>query len=594
MATQYEPVNLTDHAGMVTVEEPNRIADANCVLTVNEDLTTKGSFGPRKGSQRLGNQNTGNGKILSETTMKLRAGTEIQVRTRQDDDNTKSVVEWYNSRLNVWEMIIDSLTQRLRMVFIPWNTSSEDRLYMCNGTDTWRKWKGIVSYVVSNTATTLDVSDATDFPNSGTVWVNSVSYAYTGKVGNQLTGLTALPAFTVDQGVTVAPETIAGMNSFKSNKAIGYAGRLWVAIGTGLFYTKSGNPEDFTYSTPRVVGDGGVEDFPEGGGNITGLAVRDEVLIIMKQDILRTFQFDRSDVLNEFPVTKPLGYSPNIGPASFHSVAGYLKEVYYVSKKGGLRQLTAVIAATNATTQTSFDVVDLFDDILNSLTDVDFTDAATVVFEDNILVACKETSSSTGNDIVLYKNRKTGAIGIIRGWNVNTWTIREGKLFFGSSVEPNSFQAFIGWTDNGGPISSRRITKRYDFGEPARKKEMSLIYIDGYIGDGTIIKVKVRLNEKGKRSIIERNIRYNGSYVSSGISNTLGEEQLGINPLGGTLAEVDDLNFFRVYLTVPIKYHYNYDLDITSEVPGARYKICTIAPNPKLQKQPDAKLKLSS
>lgn len=593
MATQYEPINLTEHGrGMVTVEEPNLIPDAGVVLSVNEDIGTKGSFGPRKGSALIGVENTGNGKILSETSMRLRAGDEIQVRVRQDDDLDKSVVEWYNSRTNTYNLFIDSLTQSLRMIFIPWNTSSEDRLYMCNGTDNWHKWKGIISYIDSNDATTLTLESTADFPASGNVWINGVSYAYTAKSATQLTGLVGLPAFAVDTGVALAAESVAGMSSFKSNKAIGYAGRLWVAIGTGLFYSKSGNPEDFTYSTPRVVGDGGVEDFPEGGGTITGLAVRDDVLIIMKPDILRTFQFDRTDVANEFPVSKPLGYSYDIGPASFHSVTTYLKEVFHVSRKAGLRQLTNVLSASS-TAQAAFDILDLYEDIRNTLTNTDFGDAVTVVYEEKVLVAFKETSASAGNDLVLVKDRKTGGLGIYRGWFVNSWTIRAGKLYYGSSISPNSYECFSGWSDVDNPINVRRITKRFDFGEPSRQKSMGLIYIDGRIGDGTIINVKIRLNENGKRTIIERNIRWDGAYVSPSTTNTLGEWELGINPIGGLLEEDDDLNFFRVYLTVPIKYHYNFDLDITSVENGARYKIITIAPNPRIMKEPNAKLKLS-
>jgi len=589
MATKYDPVDIVNHGrGMVTVEEANRIPDDACVYSQNEEIGSGGAFGPRKGCSIHGQRTSTDGKILSTTTMRLRSGFEIPLRLRVDA-TPKGILEWYNVYNNSWELLVDNLSATARVFFLPWNTSSEDRVYCNNGVDDVIKWKGITSRVVSNTAVTLDVVDATDFAATGTVVVDGTQYAYTGKAGNQLTGLVGLPAFAVDKGVAMVATTIPAM--YKSNIGIGYASRYWIGIGTGMFYSKAGNPEDFTYSTPRVVGDGGVEDFPEGGGSVRGFGVRDEKLVIMKPDILRTFEFDRSDVANEFPVSKPLGYSYDIGPYSSFSVTGELKEVYYVSRKGGLRQLTAALTAAGQPTQ-ALDVLDLFEPIRPTLKDLDFTDAACVVFEKKILVACKSSSDVTNNDIILFRDTKTNGIGFYTGWQVNDWFIYGGSLYFAGSSEPNTFKCFDGYVDDTGPITVTRRTKRYDFGAPSRQKEAGLIYIEGLIGDGTDIEITIRLNENGEKSTSLKTIEWDGAYVIRNQPNTMGSAALGTQPLGGTIEGAEELNTFRVYLTLPVMNHYNMDLIIQSTSLGGRYKILTISPNPKLQEEPPANLKI--
>lgn len=593
----YQPINFTKFGrGMMTLDEANQIPDDACVFAQNVDISSGGGFGPRKGCTRFGNKTEGSGKILSTHTFKLRNGTQIPIRVR--DTGSVGVWEWYNPTATAWEILTPTstaLSRTARWTFVDWNTSSEDRVYACNGVDAYRKWTGITSTVASNTATTLTLADASSFPSSGDVIVDGTSYSYSGKSTNQLTGLSSLPAFTVGEGVaiaTTAPSITASPGV--SQIMFAWEGRLWVLKNSVLAYSKSGNPEDFGYASPRVPGDGGLEDFPEGGGYGTGLAGRDENLIIMKEDVLRPFRFEQFDVdQNEVPVSRPLGFSADIGPQHFASVSSYLKEIFYVSRKGGLRQLTQALQTSQGTSE-GLDVFDIYDAIRPTIQNYNFNDAVTVVYDKKVLVACKSDQSVTVNDIVIVYDIRTKGIVLYKGWQVNDWFIYDGDLYFGGSSEPNTFKCFDGYTDDGGPIESVFRTKRFDFGEPAIRKEIPLIFVQGLIADGTTITATINIDENGTRAQIERNIDSEGAYVLETVTNELGINELGVEPLAGTIDEVGELNTFRVYMTVPIKYQYNTDIIFRCTSEGGRYKITTIAPNPKAQGEPPANLKLST
>lgn len=598
MATDYKPLGQSSFGkGMINVLEPTDIPDDACVYAQNVEIGTNGAISPRKGCSLHGNRTTGDGRILGTFVAKLRSGDEIPIRHRSDPTNNKSVLDWYNPQLNEWELLFDPgapLNVDARMGFVQWNTSSEDRTYMCNGVEAYIKFLCITNYVVSNTATTVTLNDASDFPSAGDVIIDGVVYAYSGKSTNTLTGLVGVPALTAGEGVAISPTnpSIATAPP-RSNVLIAHASRLWVGKNSTMAYSKTGDPEDFGAATPRVPGDGGIEDFPEGGGDITGFASRDELLIVMKNDIIRTFQFDQKDIsTNEIPVSRPLGFSSNIGPRSFSSVTTLLKEVFYTSRRYGLRQLTQTINAAANSSNPALDIVPLTDAILPITKGLDFGDGVSAAFDEKILAACKSDPLNTGNDLIVVYDFRVKGIVLYRGWNVGGFYEYNGDLYYGSSTEPNCFKCFDGYSDDGGPLEIIYKTKRWNYGAPAMRKSTPLIFINGRIADGTDIEVVTDLDEDGTTKQVPKTIEWDGEYVSESAPSTLGSEELGLSPLAGAVDEHEELNPFKVYLTMPISYHYNMQMTLRCTSPGARFKIYTLAPNPAAHREPPAARKI--
>lgn len=584
---------------MQTAVEPTDIDDAGCLYGQNVDIGSGGAFGPRLGCSLHGDRSTANGRILSTFTAKLRNGTEIAMRVRSVPDSTKAVIEWYNSTANAWELLFDpgtALDQTARMGFVQWNTTATDRTYMCNGIQAWIKWTNITSVVVSNDAVSVTLASGTNFAASGSVIINSTVYSYSGKSSNTLTGMTIVGTFAVNEGVAVVPTNPSmAVNSGSvvlTNVFIAHLSRLWLGKNSVMTYSKTGNPESFQFNTPRIPGDGGTEDFPEGGGDITGFARRDDVLIVMKKDVLRTFKFDQTDVsTNEIPVSQPLGFASNIGPENFASLTSQLKEVFYTSQRYGLRQLTQILNATGSVNP-ALDILPLNDDIAPTVKNFDFGDSVAAAFDQKILSACKSDADATANDlIVVYDFRSKGNL-IYKGWDVNDFYELDGELYFGSSTEPNCFKCFDGYTDDGGPIESIYNTKRWDFGEPALRKYIPLFYIEGRIGDGTEIEATINLDDEGSTQQIVKTISWDGDYVTANVVGSLGAEELGIEALGGTIEAGEDLNKFRVYLTLPVTAHYNVEVIIRCDSLGGRYKVSALAPNPSALREPSSAKKL--
>lgn len=589
MATDYKPVTQQQFGGgMDSVHEANQIAGNAFVFLQNVEIGSGGAFGPRAGCTLFANEIAGGGKILSTKTMRFRDGSEYPIRLRTRPDDNDSILEFFNEEANAYQQLGTGYNIAARAGFIPWNTSNQNRMYMNNGADDFTKIIGAA--IVSNTATVITLaqdSATAGFAASGTVVINGVSYTYSGLSGSTLTGLSGLPTFAVGD---VIWQITANSAITKSNCMIAHLGRLWIANGSAFTYSKTGSPEDFTVT--GLPGSGGIEDFPEGGGKITGFASRDEVLVIMKQDILRTFQFNQPDVTtNEIPVSKPLGFSDNIGPQSPFSVTSILKEIFYSSQRYGPRQLTQVLNASQSTGN-SLDVVPIADNISNYIKNFDQSDAVGDEHDQKVLMACKSDSAQSGNDIIIVWDNRVKGLILYVGWNVNDFFHYKGDLYFGSSTEPNCFKAFDGFDDNHGPIECIARTRQYDYQEPALRKEDNQIFLSGGILDGTDIEVTINLDEDGGTKQIDKEINWDGRYVKPNITGTEGYEELGSNPLAGTIEGAEELNPFKVYLTVPATPHYNFDLIIKCTSLGGRWKIKAIAPNPKAQKEPPAAYKI--
>lgn len=672
MATQIHPVTQQSFVrGMLTVVKDSQIPDNGLAYIQNADVGIDGGISSRPGCSLMGDRLTSDGRILSGFTCLLRDGSEIPIRLRSDQDNDKAVLEWFNPDYDsngLWENLFDptpSLDPDTRMGFRQWNTTPEDRVYMCNGLQAYIKWTCITSVVVSNDAASVTLADGSAFPASGTVRINGASYTYTGRTGNQLTGMTIVGTFTVNQGVAIIPTnpimqataavtiTIAtpavvtlsshglvagdivrfgttgalptgitagteyyvissgltsGAFEFSTqpggaavNTSGGQSGthyltiplsnvlhvhqsRLYVGKGSAFLYSNSGLPEDFRAT--GSPGGGGIEDFPEGGGDITGFASKSGKLIVLKKNVLRTFSLDQNALADpEIPNSEILGFASNVGPSGFSSVTGWLKEVYWQSPKYGIRQLTQILAASESA-QPILDILPIADEIRPTVADFDVSDAASVAFDSKILAAAKTDENQAGNNIIVVYDFRTKGFVLYRGWNVNDFFIYNDELYFASSTEPNCFKCFDGYVDDGGPIEVVIRTKNYDYGEPSFKKENDLIFCDGRIGEGTNIDVAISLSTDGSIKEITKTIRSDGDYVQQTSDGTLGDEDLGEDELAGPSDEDDGLNPFKVNMTLPVSSHYSFEVEFRCDILGGRFEINSIASNPTAQKEP--------
>lgn len=133
-------------------------------------------------------------------------------------------------------------------------------------------------------------------------------------------------------------------------------------------------------------------------------------------------------------------------------------------------------------------------------------------------------------------------------------------------------KAFDGYTKDGAPYIFEYTTKAENFGAEFQKKQVLYLAVKGKIGAGTILEVDVLFDENGKTALYEFELANTDTdYIIASVSNPLGQTALGTEPLGGTIEEQSDLNFFHVVFAIPQKaYPYTVQATFRTSNAGAR------------------------
>jgi hypothetical protein len=212
-------------------------------------------------------------------------------------------------------------------------------------------------------------------------------------------------------------------------------------------------------------------------------------------------------------------------------------------------------------------------EILPTVKTYDFSEAAAVYSEKEhiLLFACKTNADYPGNDVVIgiefYQDdggasltdilagkQSSNRLALTRfDWPVNAFSVLGDDVYFGSSVEMNSFKGFSTYQNDGAPRTIKYATKRFNFKNPFQEKGSRLVAVKGYIKDGTEIDVQILYNA-GFLGEQRKTIASNGAYVSKQSLNAIGAFELGTNPIGSSLEEVSELKDFMVYLDLGVDY----------------------------------------
>ena len=528
-----------------------------------------------------GNQLTLAGQILASFTATKANGLEVALRVR--DDGTNSHYEWYNTVNSTWETLLANQTTLKIPTFADFNTATQDWTFWCNGTENYTGWKKAFGSVASNTATVITLNEtlaSTQGFATGTVIVNGTEYTYTGISGKTLTGLSGLPTFTVNAGVAEAPDDSTYSALAKMDILMSADGRMWGAISTipRLYYSAVGDATNWTTGTSPD--DPGVRDFVEGKGGITSLGALKEKIVVFKKDLVQLYWLEYPSATTRTSMLQEIRRGDGAGAVNHQGTIKVGQTVFYTTTKGGIKSIQP------GQQQTDFDFEDNTEIVSPSLKNGVFTSAKSIYYEkENILlIAFKKSANSTRNDYIVAIEfatdsnlKKVKTITFI-DWPVGGWFIFGNELYFGGSFEPNCFKAFDGYqrgtTD--APFTSLFTTKRYKFTDkPAMQKNIKYFIMSGYIGAGTIINIQLEYDYLGTRAHLEGSFSaLETQYIIQPQLNVIGAFALGVEPIGGTMDDIDELNYFRVFFTLPMG-HKPYDAQATiySDKAGSRWKL---------------------
>ena len=382
-------------------------------------------------------------------------------------------------------------------------------------------------------------------------------------------------------GVAEAADDSTHSALTKGNILLSAKDRLWIAgqpdAPTSVDYSDEGDAFTFTGGTNRA--DSGSEDFFGIGGAITGLAEKEDEIVVLGEDGGDGFSFVYPTSVTKAPQFRELFRTSGLGCLSSKSVFKANNEIYFANRNG-------IVALSDLEGSEKVFSKSITRDILPTTKTYDFSDAASIFHEGEsiLLVSCKTSPDYPGNDNVIgiefYKDKDgLDTYGItLLDWPVNDWAILENsdgvpELYFGSSLEMNSFKGFDTYQNDGSPRTIRYATKRFNLKDPFQSKESRLIGVRGMIKDGTDIEARVLFNA-GFLGEVSKTIESTGAYVSSNVLNTIGAFALGVNPIGASLDEVSDLKEFTVFLDVGVDYNWR-DVQVVfeSETDGGTFLI---------------------
>lgn len=589
-------VARTKFKGMYSLRRANEIPEGFCAYSLNSNLGSSSTVGPEKGYSSFGNQANTTDSIVRKYTYCRGDGSETMLQVR--DNGSNYIVEYLNtgdvrnSTDGEWSILETGLTRtrttddgvvgKARIDFAPFNDTGSNQLVYGNGFEALRIWNGAVGVISSTTVNTIVLTGTLTlaqrgFAASGSVIINGIPRVYTGIANQTFTGVTTDPTGEPNgSGVAQIPDTLTLNAIDKGSILLSTQSRLFLAgieaTPNQVTYSDVGDITNYTGTNPS---DGGFEDFPQLNGAITGMSYLGEWIIVGSEKKIIAFKFDFPSSTTKTTRVKDVA---DEGFASYKSIKRIGSKIIYTTPSGGQKQLTQV------GDQDLFDISDLSEPIRPSIKNFVWDDSAMEYNPKNrvIMVSGKSSSDIGVNDKViayylsLDENGQQSVNIDIKDWFIGDMCNFDGDLHFGGSVASQDYLAFDGYTKDGAPYIWRRIERIEQFGVAIERFHPQYLIVIGTISTGTTIYFRLKYDTNGKTTVQEMELNGDDErFVFPQALNTLGGFELGTEPLGGTIDDIDELNPYEVVFPLPHIYPRNIQLEMYTDGSGQRATVDT-------------------
>lgn len=588
---------LTDNhsAGFRTKAERSQLPDGamsagsqNVVISDGDLITVA------KGSELFGASSSATTPIKSSYTHRRRDGVEVPIRTYS------TVIEFYHAGTGAYETLQTGFTSGLEFGFADFDRSDDSTAHVRfgNKTDQDRSWNGQYTQLngaLSGSEATITVDDTTGFDSSGSLIIGTTTVTYTGKSSTTFTGCTGTPSASDDASVAQLPTSLA--SSPKGNIYLTFQNRLLIANVNGaessVYCSAVDDDTDFTFSSPRVDGEGFIANISKGGDRIRALTSQQERVWIGKLCGWGTLEFIQfSDNYTDFPIFREVimdDKNPFLGPVNNKAVSKATESIFFMAKNGGVKQANKINAQGT-------DYFELSDPIRKTLNTAYVEDSATIVHNNKLIVTYGESSDDTFNNTMISFNMSKNAWEAPRkGRPVSSFFIYNGYAYGGSSTNPESFKFLFQdserTSDTDGdiiyPVQAIYKTGDLNFGERVKRKSFSLLYVEGFITPSTTLNVRVLYEYNGIKGVREGSIAgTDTNYLLTGESSAeIGLQELGIKEL--SFEEGVDKPKFRVLFSTSEQPFNEISLEFKSDGKDQDWSILAWGPNVKeLEKVP--------
>lgn len=447
-----------------------------------------------------------------------------------------------------------------------WFATFNGYLYGGNGTDNFVRWRGSAYSALQNSilagATTIDLTTNTGsrFPNSGSGLIQGDTFSWSGKSGDQLTGVTGVSS-NHSAGEIVIMEMDSSTYSSNPKGSVGL-------IFRNRCFVRDDANRNFWYFSKLADNTSPEDDLAN--FNISGSGSGDAGFIILPAPIIgaKVFITGGNEPVQVLFCADGISYSVTVSDAGGATVGAAVpfkvlgndlassemiaiteNDLVVVDNKGNMRGLGYGEQSTTLKT------IRLSDNIFPSMETFDFTDGVVRYFNREVYAIGKQNDSST-NNLAVVKNTNPDAFGFYDHWQLNDLVEWEDTLYGLSAINGKVYKMNDGYNADTHVYTSSFPLLQDDFGAPSILKQLNMIRVFGYITTNGELHFKLYLDESEQP--FEFTILGNDSDIVTSLPNVaIGTVVFGQGVFGGSLPGGVQRRSFRATLCVrELQYFY--------------------------------------
>lgn len=585
----------------ITAEEQTN-TDARHLVTGSHDvlIDKNRKVRIRNGFSRLGAANTTLTPIRNAMTWQTSSGTELPVRT-YDDELEVHLGTVDGQELNTWYRIADGWSTTTVPRFAPWFNDGEslDELLFVVGDDNMYRWNGAVCVVDSVTGTTI-TKEGTDtfaknrFYTTGNKTLVNVrtgtEYTYTG--GEDTTTLTGIADTTgIIAGDVLIQKIVTNANkpaADRNNHTI-FVFENQVLVGSEddqeVYISSNSDPTDFSYSAPRVAGEGALLTLD---GTSKGFGTLGNILVIFagRDSIFRAeyTEIAVSTTLAETLKVKKLQAGVNQGAQNPETIVQINDAIAYLSYEPALRfiQTPGEFGGINPKT--------LSNPIKPDFDAATWTNACAMFYKNALYLS----APSDGNVFILeFSEDADGKLR--RFWQppqtlpVRAFSVISESLHGHSNAVPETYQLFTGYSDINSadeklPITAQANWSYRNYGDRANLKDFDEYFVEGEITPSTDLTLDLYFDYGGTTSKVSQTIGGSDDNITEEtiLMASLGQQPLATLPLGGSYETPPEAKKFRVIFEIPKESFHEIQPRFNTDGADKYWSILAHGPNVKL------------
>lgn len=607
--------------GVVLTIDQGRMADKHKLVKKFLSYATK----PDRSNTDIrylvkGSKNT---LINDEDKVAARMGYTVKGAAGSGSNPIESSFEWdssngfkfpfrsFNTDLEVWIGTVGSITfnewvqlatgfSSVAFVFTTWwnNTEKIDEVVFVNGTSSLFRWSGGVGTLDGDNPPTAGPNEITINETIGTqrfltAGTRKIRIKDTGGTWREFTvSSQSGKVFTVSEdpaAYTFAADTLVlqVVQENANEPASGFNNDFCQVINNQLFvgsytsrliyFSQNDDITDYSFSTPRVAGEGGLLTLDDVG---SGISVLDENPIIFSgKDFIYKVVFTEIDVsgtLAETAAVKRLKTTTGQSALNQDLIADIGNAIAYV---GHDKVMRIIEQAEQVETPLLRDVSDIIKPDFDAL---DFTNGHLKFHKTRLYLAAP---TSAKNYILEF--RKTAKGGLRRFWQppqtfpFRRWATIDGDIHGHSSGFNETYKVFDGYSDNGNAIHHVAKLASLNHDECSRLKYADEIYVEGAIRGNTKIQTTYQFGEDGGEITIHDD-EIDGANVSKYErveDASLGALSLGVAGLSGDAEDDEEDPKFRIIHEFPPRHFFDVTTTFETNDVDQGWEILSYGPN---------------